>query len=200
MRPAEIITRDEFLADRHGKTFADVLDDPDTPFDAVLDFFNDAARQQRMEDAEIHHDRPPLAGVVREFEADPVFRRVFASLQRRRSARLRQAIGVLVRILMERRGWRTTGKKGSVGVRGKPDASTPRHNTGGLALWFIRAERYRRGDGMPYRTVRELSAEFEGSDSVAPAHQGDPAVADRRGGTAKATIGRTPSGPRRQAS
>lgn len=155
------VTREQFLADRHGKTFADVLQDANAPFDEVVAFFHDAARQQRMEDAEIHHDRPPLAGVVRELEALPSARAFFSSLDRRRSSRLRQAIGVLVRMIMERRGWQTTGKKGSLGVRGKLDARTSYHNTGGLALWFIRAERYRREAGMPYRSVRELCAELE---------------------------------------
>jgi hypothetical protein len=202
VRPAELITREEFLADRHGKTFADVVDDSYTPFDAVLEFFNDSERQQRMEDSEIHHDRAPLAGVVREFEARPVFRQAFASLERRRSARLRQAIGVLVRMIMERRGWLTTGKKGSLGVRGKPDSSTPRHNTGGLALWFIRAERYRRQDGMPFRSVRELSQEFEAADPADPADPADRAGAaddGRRGDGARATHVSAPSGPRRRA-
>jgi len=160
LRRPTTITRDSFISDRHGKTFADVVDDPATPFDIVLDFFNDPARQQRMEDAEIHHDRAPLTGVVRELEAEPAVARFFESLRGRRSTRLRQAIGVLVRMIMERRGWATTGKKGSLGVRGSPPARSRFHNTGGLALWFIRAERYRRQEGMPFRSVRDRCAEL----------------------------------------
>ena len=45
MKQPELISREQFLSDRHGKTFADVLDDPGTPFDEVLEFFNDAERQ-----------------------------------------------------------------------------------------------------------------------------------------------------------
>jgi len=71
-----------------------------------------------------------------------------------------------VRMIMERRGWRKTGKKGSLGVRtpGESRAAKPAarnkgaqgsvHNTGGLAFWFLRAERYERPDGMPFRSVR----------------------------------------------
>jgi hypothetical protein len=172
MRPAEVITREQFLSDRHGKTFADVLNDPGIPFAAILGFFNDAQRQQRMEDSEIHHDRAPLAGVVRELESEPVVRQCFATIDRRRSARLRQAIGVLVRMIMERRGWRTTGKKGSLGVRGSPDPRAAHHNSGGLSLWFIRAERYQRESGMPFRSVRERVEELGGppqDDTPAPA-------------------------------
>ena len=167
-----MLTRDEFLSDRHGKTFADVMNNPATPFDDVMAFFNDETRQQRMEDSEIHHDRAPLAGVVRELEAIPAVREFFATLHRQRSARFRQAIGVLVRLIMERRGWRTTGKKGSLGVRASSDSRTPSHNTGGLALWFIRAERYHREAGMPFRSVRERCAELT-DDCAEPSSAGD---------------------------
>ena len=66
---------------------------------------------------------------------------------------------------MSRRGWRRTGKKGSLGVRAvrEPHSATPGayHNTGGLAFWFLRAERYERPDGMPYRSVRARRDELE---------------------------------------
>jgi len=174
VKPAEVITRGQFLSDRHGKTFADVLNDPATPFDEVLAFFNDAERQQRMENAEIHHDRAPLAGVVRELESETVLGPFFATPDRRRSRRLRQAIGVLVRLIMERRGWRTTGKKGSLGVRGGSGSGSPDHNTGGLALWFLRAERYHRESGMPFRSKRELCEELESADSTDSSVERDP--------------------------
>jgi hypothetical protein len=67
---------------------------------------------------------------------------------------LRQAVGVLVRMIMEARGWRKTGRKGSLGVRAPKDRTQPKHNTGGLAFWFLRAERYERCDGMPFESVR----------------------------------------------
>jgi hypothetical protein len=153
------VTRREFLGDRQGRTFADVLDDPEQPFDESLDFFNEAERQRRMEEAEIHHDRPALAGVVRELEMQPAVDDFLASKDPRRTKRLRQAVGVVVRIIMEQRGWRKTGKKGSLGVRASvvKGTRTPGayHNTGGLAFWFLRAERYELVDGMPFRSVRE---------------------------------------------
>ncbi len=149
------VSRDDFLADRQGKTFADVVNDPELPFDQVFEFFDDLDRQRRMEESELHHDRALLAGVVRELESNPVIDRFLSDVHARRSARLRQAIGVLVRMIMEKRGWQKTGKKGSLGVRAAGTAGTPAHNTGGLAFWFVRAERYKRSDGMPYRSVRE---------------------------------------------
>jgi len=41
-------TREDFLKDKQGRTFADVLNDAEQPFDEVLAFFSDAGRQQRM--------------------------------------------------------------------------------------------------------------------------------------------------------
>ena len=159
MSRAVRITRNEFLEDRQGRTFADVLDDSEQPFGDVLAFFDDAERQRRMEDAETHHDRAALSGVVRELEAQPAIDQFLASKDPRRTKRLRQAVGVLVRIIMERRGWRKTGKKGSLGVRANVMRGTKTpgayHNTGGLAFWFLRAERYERIDGMPFRSVKE---------------------------------------------
>jgi hypothetical protein len=152
------VTRRDFLQDRQGRTFADVLDDPQQPLDAVLEFFNDEARQRRMEESEIHHDRPPLAGVVRELESQPSIDEFLSSQHPRRTKRLRQAVGVVVRMMMERLGWKKTGKKGSLGVRAKiaQGTATPGayHNTGGLAFWFLRAERYEHPDRKTYPSVR----------------------------------------------
>jgi hypothetical protein len=159
------ITRRDFLQDRQGRTFADVLDDPEQPLDAVLEFFNDQARQRRMEEAEIHHDRPPLAGVVRELEAQPSIDDILSSQHPRRTKRLRQAVGVVVRMVMERLGWKKTGRKGSLGVRAKiiHGTITPGayHNTGGLAFWFLRGERYENPERKTYRSVRDRARKLE---------------------------------------
>lgn len=154
------LDRETFLADRQGKTFADVLENASFALDEVLAFFNDGERQRRMEESEIHHDRPPLAGVVRELEACPQVDCFLAARHPERSKRLRQAVGVIVRIVMEGRGWKKTGRKGSMGVRASKQREAPPHNTGGLAFWFLRAERYEPKTGMPFRTVGERNAEF----------------------------------------
>lgn len=167
------ITRKGFFEDRQGRTFSDVLDDPEQPFDDLLAFFNDSERQRRMEEAEIHHDRPPLAGVVRELETQPSIDRFLGSEDPRRTKRLRQAVGVVVRMIMEQRGWKKAGKKGSLGVRA-PVAKGTRtpgayHNTGGLAFWFLRAERYELEEGMPYPSVRGRSESADGrTEETAP--------------------------------
>jgi hypothetical protein len=145
------ITKENLIEDLQGRTFSDVANDPEQSFEVILDFFNNEGRQRRMEESEIHHDRPPLAGVVRELETYPQIERALAETNNQKSKRLRQAIGVVVRMIMEARGWQKTGRKGSLGVR-QLEAN---HNTGGLAFWFIRAERYLRSNGMPYQSVRD---------------------------------------------
>jgi hypothetical protein len=159
------ITREDFLKDRQGRTFVDVLNDPTQPFGEVLEFFNNADRQRRMEESEAHHDRAPMAGVVRELESLPAINQFLGTVQAQRNQRLRQAIGVLVRMIMEARGWKKTGKKGSLGVRSSKATGTPSHNTGGLAFWFLRAERYENEQGTKFSSVRKRCRELESTGS-----------------------------------
>lgn len=167
--PKIVITREDFQQDRQGRTFADVFGDAHQPLDEALAFFNDPDRQRRMEESELHHNRPPLAGVVRELEAQPQIDRFLGAQHPRRTKRFRQAIGVIVRLIMERRGWRKTGKKGSLGVRAAREARANKpgayHNTGGLAFWFLRAERYELAEGMPFRSVRARHRELQSRGS-----------------------------------
>ncbi len=140
------ITGEDFLSDPTGVKFADVVRDPRINFQSWLDFFNSEARQIRMEDSEIHHLRPALAGVIRELEETPSFEQYFARNGEDNTARGRQAIGVLVRMIMERRGWEKTGEKGSLGQRIKSQVNKTgsKHNTSGLSKWFSKAEHYQR--------------------------------------------------------
>jgi hypothetical protein len=117
-----------------------------------------------MIESELDHDRPALAGVVQELEHRDDVDHFFRANNGHVTTRFRQAIGVVVRIIMESHGWKTTGRKGSLGVRAKVPPRTAvagaYHNTGGLALWFTRAERYERVAGMPYRSVVERAADI----------------------------------------
>ena len=158
------ITRDIFMADRQGRTFSDVVTGSERSFAAALEFFNDSDRQRRMEESEIHHDRAPMAGVVRELESLPTINRFLSRIHPRRSQRFRQAIGVLIRMIMEQRGWQKTGKKGSLGVRNTAAAGRPRHNTGGLAFWFLRAERYTNKKLKPFSSARKRCRELEAAN------------------------------------
>ena len=155
------LNQKRFLADNQGRTFSDVLNDPQQPFKEVLEFFDNSERQRRMEESEIHHDRAPLAGVVRELESLPAVDRFLSGVHAKRTTRFRQAVGVLVRIIMEERGWEKTGRKGSLGVRAPKALHAPAHNTGGLAFWFLRAERYQRPEGMPFESVKNRCEKFD---------------------------------------
>jgi hypothetical protein len=155
----------QFAQDRQGRRFADVMADERIDFDSILVFFENADRQRRMVESEEHHDRPALAGVVRELERRSDVHDFFLGNDGHTTTRFRQAVGVLVRIIMETKGWRTTGRKGSLGVRRSvaPRTTIPGayHNGGGLALWFTRAERYQLPDGMPYSPVAQRAQEVE---------------------------------------
>lgn len=136
----------EFTTDRQGRTFADVLKDTRIPFVEVLQFFDNPDRQRRMVESELHHDRPALAGVIKEFEQQPDVRQFFENEDGHSTVRFHQAVGVIVRIVMEGHGWKTTGRKGSLGSRKAVAPGTTvggaYQNEGGLSKWFTRAERY----------------------------------------------------------
>jgi len=107
------VTRHDFLQDSQGRTFADVVNDPEQPFDAVLDFFNSEGRQRRMEKSESHHERARWVVVVRELEAQPLIDNLLSSKNPRRTERLRQAVGVVVRMVAERLRWKESGEENS---------------------------------------------------------------------------------------
>ncbi|MCY2926890.1 MAG: hypothetical protein NT031_15940 [Planctomycetota bacterium] len=125
------LSRAEFLAHPHARHYRDVVEDQRVRFDDWLEFFNDPGRQLRLQEAEMHHRRPALAGVVRELETHPAFQAVIR-LKKDDTWRHRQAIGVIVKLIMEGHGWRRTGVKGFLG------GTRP----GGLSKFFRTAERY----------------------------------------------------------
>jgi hypothetical protein len=131
MQPRVSITRHDFLEDRQGRTFADVLNDPEQPFNAVLDFFNDEDRQRRMVGSEIHHERARLVEVVWELEAQPVIESFLSPRHSLRAHRLREAVGVVVGMVVERLRWEQTGKRGLQAIeprcsQGRRHLSAPR--------------------------------------------------------------------------
>lgn len=141
---------EDILGHSYGAKFKDVVEDKRISFENVLNFFSDEERQKRMENSQIHHDRPALAGVIKEFEQTPEFDSFFKGYDAHETVRFRQSIGVVVQILMEKKGWSKTGKKVSLGVRKKvtPGTTTPGayYNKSGLSLWFTKAEYYVKKD------------------------------------------------------
>jgi hypothetical protein len=87
-------------------------------------------------------------------------------------------------MIMEGRGWHKTGKKGSLGVRSRKEPGTANHNVGGLAFWFIRAERYTHAETKPYPSVRSRCRHFEskaGRHSATKRQSANGRVANRPG-------------------
>lgn len=108
------VTRDDFLQDRQGRKFADIVNDPEQPFDTVLDFFNSEDRQHRMIESERLHHKAPLAAVAPELESQPTIREFLSCRDPNRRKRLGQVVTVVVRMIMDRLGWevvpRSVGK------------------------------------------------------------------------------------------
>jgi hypothetical protein len=128
-----MLDRSDLAANPHVRRYGDVFRALGRQLDQWIDFFNDPRRQQRLIDAEIHHRRPALAGIVVELEAHPAFRRI-AAANRDATRRYRQTIGVIVKLIMAGLGWEPAGRKGFLGGgRSK-----------GLSRYFGRAEHYRR--------------------------------------------------------
>jgi hypothetical protein len=108
------VTRQDFLQDRQGRKFADVVNDPEQPFNTVLDFFNREDQQRRMVESEVRYNRAPLATVERELECQPSIQKFLSSKDANCRKRLAQVVTVVVRMIMKRLGWevvpQTVGK------------------------------------------------------------------------------------------
>ncbi|MHB8899342.1 MAG: hypothetical protein ACYC6Y_11395 [Thermoguttaceae bacterium] len=109
--PRVHVSREDFLRDRQGREFSDILKDPTLPFDALLEFFNRRELQRRMEDSEISSKQAPLAAVVRDLEAVPSVQAFMASSDAAVRKRFEQAITIVVRLVMERLGWQVIPRK-----------------------------------------------------------------------------------------
>jgi hypothetical protein len=114
--PTVNITRDDFLRDRQGGTFADVVNDPEQPFDLVLDFLNDEEQQRHMEGTEAHHARARLVEVVWDLETQPLIETFLSSRETLRTRRFREAVGVVVRMVVESLARKRTVKENPLGV------------------------------------------------------------------------------------
>lgn len=101
----------KFEADAQGRRFMGVVRANPGLFDQIVGFLDDPGRQRRMLDA-VDEDHPALAGVVIELEQQAWFDEHMRTTSDTR--RLRQAIGVLVKVIVQGHGLRTTGRKGSL--------------------------------------------------------------------------------------
>jgi hypothetical protein len=121
------LTFEEFCQDGQGRTYGDVISGAPKALKELLLLVSEPDRQRRLEWAEEEMDRPALAGVALELGRQPAVAKVLEG-EPNFAKRFRQVAGAAVRIVMEGRGWRKTGRKGAVGV----------------GTHFSRAERYER--------------------------------------------------------
>jgi len=104
-------TRRNLLQDRQRRTVAAMLNDSEHFSDAMLAFSICEGRRRPMQDSETHHERIPMAEVVRESEAQPPIDDFFTSKPPHGTKQLRQAGDVATQLSMERHGWKQTGKR-----------------------------------------------------------------------------------------
>lgn len=101
----------DFADDFHATKYRDEIGRHPEAMLRLFSILNDPENERRLADAEVH-GFPALFGVARFIEADPVICRVLADDER--SLRLRQTIGVAVKLKMAKLGWRPAGRKGTV--------------------------------------------------------------------------------------
>ena len=125
---------EQLHADPHAMRYSDVLhtDAARRSLDDLLDFFESPDIVRRMIESELHHNRPALAGVVKDLET-LIQKQIAVAIaagdlnEGPTAMRRNQMIGVIVRIVMKSNRWEPTGKKGSLA---------------GLSTMFNRGERY----------------------------------------------------------
>ncbi len=105
------VDRAAFQADTYATRFLGTIDAQPAVADHLFALLNDPDNEQRLADAAAD-GRPAVSGIARLLASDPV---IDSALQNRADHRLRQLIGVAVRLKMERLGWTTTGHKAKVG-------------------------------------------------------------------------------------
>jgi hypothetical protein len=103
-----------FDDDRHGAKYAAFVRRHPDAFSRVFAVLNDPASERRMIDTSVDGE-PALLAVVAQIEATPTIRAVLADDGA--TQRFRQAVGVAVKLKMERLRWAPMGKQASVARR-----------------------------------------------------------------------------------
>lgn len=102
------LTRQDLDDDRHAARYLKVLDDNADARDALFAIFNDPANANRLSDAQ-ELGRTALSGIARFLESDATIEPVLIE-----SPRFRQAVGVMTKVFMAKRGWQLAGRSGPV--------------------------------------------------------------------------------------
>lgn len=102
-----MISMKDFRNDPHGSRYADVIDDPvDGPaLTSALRVMNRADIAIHMRAAVDRYGQPPLAPIARDIEAEPAFRAACRGGRGVASRRLKQAVGVACKLVMDSHGY-----------------------------------------------------------------------------------------------
>lgn len=124
-------TRSDYEQDYQGQKTQAIIQHPAWDFDQVMAFLASPRIQLRLVDSIEAHQRPPLAGIIRELESLVQPEKIPDS--ELNHARMNQVIGIAVRILMGKLGYERTDKTTSLQT---------------LSTWFSRVPYYqRKSDG-----------------------------------------------------
>lgn len=135
------LSTEDFDRDPHAAKYRGEIDAHPEAFNRLFALLNDHANEHQLTSAE-SYGFPALSGVARFIEADPAIVRVLEASQD--ECRFRQAVGVAIKLKMEKIGWAATGMTGI--VRG--------------SCYFTKAERFVKEpplDGEEYK-ARALAA------------------------------------------
>lgn len=126
----------DFAADAHAAKYRGEIGRRPEAWLRLFSILNDPENERRLTDAEMH-GFPALCGVARFVETDPVISSTLADSGS--SLRLRQAIGVAIKLKMAKLGWRPTGRKGA--VRGSRYFTKAEHYAADSAMYTDAATR-----------------------------------------------------------
>lgn len=109
--PNTRIGRDDFEHDRHARKFRNAIDNHLEASNRLFELINDCTNERLLENA-AEQGLPAFQGIVTIVEADHAILRVLESGEA--GHRFRQAVGVAIRLKMERLGWHGTGESKSL--------------------------------------------------------------------------------------
>ena len=105
--PNSRIGRGDFERDEHACKYLGEVDRNPEAFDQLFELINDCTNERLLENA-AEQGLPAFQGIVKIVEADHIILRVLRGGEA--AHRFRQAVGVAIKLKMERLGWQGTGE------------------------------------------------------------------------------------------
>jgi hypothetical protein len=128
-----------FLADSHGSCYASVARHPvlGKALAAAISEVDGRGARGRMVHAVGQYDMAALAAVVHDIEVNPSFAAAARSASDAQLARLKQAVGVAIKLVMAEEGWEPSLTADGRQDQGRFDCLRHRPR------WFVTGRRYR---------------------------------------------------------